>query len=36
MKRSAYRAVVGNPEGEKQFGMLLRRCDGTVKRTLKE
>ena len=36
MKRSAYRAVAGNPEGERQFGMLLLRYDGTIKWTLKE
>jgi len=36
MKRSAYRAVVGNLEGVTQFGMFLRRYDGTIKWTLKE
>jgi hypothetical protein len=36
MKRSAYRAVIGNAEGERQFGMLLRQYDGIIKWTLKE
>jgi len=35
MNSRAYRAVVGNPEGE-SVGMLLRRYDGTTKCTLKE